>query len=203
MKRLDKIVEYLEGYQVACDVGSDHGYVLKKALDKRYIKKGIAVEIADGPLLNAKNNLSNYPITFYLSNGFDKVKEDFDVGIIAGMGAYTIVDILKRAPIRDYILQANDKVEVLREYLTNNDYTILDEDIAFEKHYYIILKVVPGYQKLSDEQIYLGPHLSTKKEARDYYLQRYNYLSKIIKQVDLETKVDLDKKIVMLKKVIE
>ena len=203
MKRLDKIVEYLEGYQVACDVGSDHGYVLKKALDKRYIKRGIAIEIAKGPLSNTRNNLSDYPVTFYLSDGFDKLTEDFDVGIIAGMGAYTIVDILKRAPKKHYILQANDKVEVLREYLTNNDYTILDEDIAFEKHYYIILKVVPGYQKLSDEQIYLGPHLSMNKDARNYYLQRYNYLSKIIKQVDLETKVDLDKKIVMLKKVIE
>ena len=44
-KRIDSIVEALKGYHTALDIGTDHGYVLKHALDQHYIKKGIASDL--------------------------------------------------------------------------------------------------------------------------------------------------------------
>ncbi len=202
MKRLDYIASLLKGYDIALDIGSDHGYVLNKALDLGYIKKGIASEIAPGPLENAKTNLKNYPVTFYLSDGFDKINEKFDIAIISGMGVYTIIDILNRAPKCEYILQPNDKHEVLRKYLMENGYIITEEHITFDKFYYIIIKVKPGNENLSEEDIFLGPKLRLNKNAKDYYKLKYDQLSKILLVCDNETKKNITKQINYLKKVI-
>ena len=201
MNRLDKIASLLQGYEVACDIGTDHGYVLRKAFDQNYIKEGIAVEIAEGPLKNAKENLKNYPVTFYLSDGFDKVSKDFDVGIISGMGVYTIIEILNKAPLRKYILQPNSKHEILRRYLSENNYVITDEHIVFDKFYYIIIEAEPGYEKLSEEDIFLGPKLKNKKEAKEYYVIEYNKLLDIVSKCDNKTKQKLEMHLTMLKKV--
>lgn len=202
MKRLDYIASLLKGYDVACDIGSDHGYVLKKALDLGYIKKGIASEIAPGPLENAKSNLKNYPVTFYLSDGFDKINEKFDIAIISGMGVYTIIDILNKAPKAKYILQPNDKHEVLRQYLQESGYIITEEHITFDKFYYIIIKVKPGIKTLSEEDIFLGPKLRLNKNAKDYYKLKYDQLNKILLVCDKETKKNITKQLKYLKKVI-
>ena len=202
MKRLDFIASLLKGYDTVLDIGSDHGYVLKKALDQNFIKKGIASEIAEGPLANAKSNLLNYPVTFYLSDGFDKIKADFDIAVISGMGVYTIIDIIKNGPKKPLILQPNDKLEILREHLSENGYKILDEYITFDKFYYIILKVEPGVENLTDEDIYLGPKLRLNPLAKDYYQKKYDQLNEILLVCDKETKKTIKKQINYLKKVI-
>ena len=202
MKRLDFIASLLKGYDTVLDIGSDHGYVLKKALDQNFIKKGIASEIAEGPLANAKSNLLNYPVTFYLSDGFDKIVADFDIAVISGMGVYTIIDIINKGPKKTLILQPNDKLEVLREYLSNNGYKIVNEYITFDKFYYIILKVEPGMENLSDEDIYLGPKLKQNPDAKDYYKQKYDQLNEILLVCDPVTKKTVTKQLNYLKKVI-
>lgn len=201
MSRLDQIVRLTKGYDVVADIGTDHGYVLKKALDLGYIKKGIASELRDGPLANAKNNLKGYPVSFYLSDGFEKIDEDFDLGIIAGMGVYTIIDILKNAPEKEYILQANDKVEILREYLATNNYKIVDEYVVFDKFYYVILKVEPGFEKISPKEIYLGPKLIKKETSTPYYQNKLDVILDIYKKAPKSRRKELDILINYLKKV--
>ena len=202
MKRLDLIASLLKGYDVAVDIGSDHGYVLKYALDNNYIKRGIASEIAEGPLNNAKSNLKDYPVTFYLSDGFDKINEKFDIGIISGMGVYTIMDILSKAPQAEYLLQPNDKHEILRDYLSKNNFQIIDEHITFDKFFYIVIHVKPGVEILSEEDIYLWPKLKHKKEARKYYKLKLSQLNEIYQKCDTKTKEKISKYINLLKGVI-
>lgn len=202
MKRLDLIASLLKGYDVAVDIGSDHGYVLKYALDNNYIKRGIASEIAEGPLNNAKSNLKDYPVTFYLSDGFDKIDEKFEIGVISGIGVYTIIDILSRAPQAEYLLQPNDKHEILREYLSKNNFQIVDEYITFDKFFYIVIHVKPGIEILSEEDIYLGPKLKYKKEAQKYYKLKLSHLCEIEKKCDDETKEKISKYIDILKGVV-
>jgi len=202
MKRLDLIASLLKGYDTACDIGSDHGYVLKYALDNNYIKRGIVGEIARGPLNNAKSNLKDYPVTFYLSDGFDKIDEKFEIGVISGIGVYTIIDILSRAPQAEYLLQPNDKHEILREYLSKNNFQIVDEYITFDKFFYIVIHVKPGIEILSEEDIYLGPKLKYKKEAQKYYKLKLSHLCEIEKKCDDETKEKISKYIDILKEVV-
>lgn len=193
MNRIDLIVELTKGYDVLIDVGCDHGYVLREALSKGYVKRGIATDIGEGPLNSAKKNLLGYPVNFYLSNGFNKVDETFDLAIITGMGAKLISDILSGSKVNDatYILGANDKQEVLRTYLLNNGYEILDEHVIYDGFYYIFIKVKKGKMELNPEEIYTGKHLYDKKEAKAYFLHKINHLSDLIQKVEGNRKEEL------------
>ncbi|MFR0367939.1 SAM-dependent methyltransferase [Candidatus Phytoplasma palmae] len=53
MKRIMFIVSLIKGYNVVLDIGTDHGLVLKKALQLKYINKGIAVDVKINPLRKA------------------------------------------------------------------------------------------------------------------------------------------------------
>lgn len=179
--RIDALVEQTKGINTLLDIGCDHGLVLKKALDENYIKVGIAADINKKPLASAKANLANYPVSYILSDGFEAVNMKYDGVVIAGVGATLITKILDKAPAVDitYILQANGKYDILRYYLMNNNYKIIDETIVYEKHYYVILKVVRGNMQLSNKEIYLGPILKTKHSSISYYkhlLKKYNPL---------------------------
>ncbi len=187
-KRLSLLAELLKGYDVALDIGTDHGFVLKEAIDKGYIKKGIASDIGEGPLKQAKKNLKNYPIDFVLSNGFEDIHSPYDIVIIAGMGVYTIRDILEQDHERKtYLLQANDKYEILRSYLSEHHFKIIDEYLIHDKFFYIVMKVVPGEMMLSDEDLYLGPVLKHKAEAKPYYQYQIDKLTDICKVADKKT----------------
>ncbi|VEU82055.1 tRNA (adenine(22)-N(1))-methyltransferase [Acholeplasma hippikon] len=194
MNRIDLIVELTKGYDVVADIGCDHGYVLKYALDKGYIKEGIATDIGKGPLESAKKNLVGYPVKFYLSDGFKKVNEHFDLAIITGMGSKLITDILKESKVQDatYLLGANEKQEVLRQYLLENGYEILDEYVIYDGFYYVFIKVKKGMMTLTDEEIYTGKHLYNKLEAKDYFLHKINHLSDLIDKVHGKRREELE-----------
>lgn len=54
MNRIAFIGELTKGYETVIDIGSDHGLVLKYALDHKYIKHAVASDINKGPLNHAK-----------------------------------------------------------------------------------------------------------------------------------------------------
>src|SRR5690606_2426325 len=118
MKRIEFIASLLKGYEVAIDIGSDHGFVLKEALVNGYIKKGIATDNKIGPLKAAQENLKGYDVEFVLSDGFKSVNKSADVAVVAGMGAHLICDILSHSPFQlDFILGPNDRLGIVRKYL--------------------------------------------------------------------------------------
>lgn len=200
MKRIDFLASLTKGYQKIIDIGTDHGLVLKKAFDQGYIKSAIATDINPLPLNSARINLSGYPVHFVVTDGFKNLNDDFELAIIAGMGSYTIIDILEDAPTnKTYILQSNDKVEILRSYLTKHNFKISDEWIIFDKFYYVIIKAESGNEILTEEDIFLGPILKTKPERINYYQSMIKRLELILKSCDDETKVVILKKINWLK----
>ncbi|MDO8168255.1 tRNA (adenine(22)-N(1))-methyltransferase TrmK [Candidatus Phytoplasma melaleucae] len=144
MKRILFIVSLLKGYETVLDIGTDHGLVLKKALDLRYIQRGIAVDINLKPLENAQRNLKNYPVDFYLSDGFQQIQVDFDLAIICGMGAYTIINILKKSfyPGKYFLLGCQSKIHYLIIWLQKNNFVIIKHYIFFDKINYIFFKVL-------------------------------------------------------------
>jgi len=193
-KRILFLAELTKGYHSVLDIGTDHGFVLEKAFEKGYIQKGIASDLREQPLKSAKNNLKNYPVTFVISDGFLAIKDDYDLAIIAGMGAHLIKDIMNHAPKRDitYILQPNDKIDILREYLMNHGFSIIDEYLVKDKFYYVVLKVKRGQSKLSPEDIILGPVLRHKPESRQFYDHKLLQIDKIYENADEKRREELD-----------
>lgn len=183
-KRIAFLASLLKGYQVAVDIGTDHGYVLKEAFDQGFIKRAIASDLREKPLTSAMMNLENYPVTFVLSDGFLNIKEPFDVALVAGMGAYLINEIMTHAPKGDqtYLLQPNDKQEIVRENLMHHGWMITNEWVIHDKFYYVIMEVKRGHMVLTKEDLILGPSLKIKPEAKDYYQFKLAQLNRIIDQ---------------------
>src|SRR5690554_2605591 len=186
MNRIAFIGELTKGYETVIDIGSDHGLVLKYALDHKYIKHAVASDVNQGPLNHAKKNLAGYPVRFYLSDGFKQVQSDFDLALITGMGPHLIIDILnevKDLEHKTYILGANEKVEVLRKWLSDNGFNIVDEYVIYDTFFYVFLKVEKGQMKLTQEELFIGPKLKHKPERKAYYNHKVKHYKKILTQV--------------------
>lgn len=143
IKRIFFIASLTKDYDKVLDIGSDHGLVLKKAFDLKYIKTAIASDNKLKPLMQAKKNLQNYPVVFYLSNGFDNITENFDLALICGMGVFLIIKILSQAPNKNkhFLLGPQGKTIYLLEWLKQNNFIILERYEIFDKFYYLFLKV--------------------------------------------------------------
>lgn len=173
--RIKEMVKYLDGKQVLVDVGCDHGYLIIEGFLNNKIKKAFAIDNKIGPLNNAKTNISKYDfykdVTFLLSDGLEKLTEEFDVIVFGGMGGLLITELLKKEyqKLKDarIIIQANRNNYEIRKYLVNQNYKISEESIIFDdsKFYEIII-----FEKNSEliiyeeKELYLGPVLLKNKE---------------------------------------
>lgn len=202
MERLNKIVNYINENDIVADVGCDHGYLLKLALENKNIKKGYAIDNKIGPLNCAKTNLSRYNnFDFVLSDGLKQVDaNDINCAVIAGMGGTLICDIIndsidKFKKIKKIILCPNRNIDKVRVFLNDNGFKIIDEDIVFEDDkYYEILVINLGNQKLSEKEIFFGKFLLEKNEKvfqnkwKEYYdkiknIDKKEYEKKLIEGV--------------------
>lgn len=186
MKRLNAILEYINSSDIVCDVGCDHGYLLKLALDNKNIKKGYAVDNKIGPLESAKFNLKDYSnIIFCLSDGLTKVDyPDINCVVIAGMGGMLINKIFldslsKFNNINKVIVAPNKNVDKVRKTFTNNGYMInnesilVDDDITYE-----IIEFIKGKQALNKNELMFGPYLL--KNKNEAFINKWtSYLNKI------------------------
>ena len=177
-QRLKDIASLVDNCDVIADIGTDHGYLPIYLIQTGQAKKAFASDVAIGPLNKAVESINKYQlndvIETRLCSGLAKIPSYVHTVIMAGMGANLIVDILKEAKYKyqTYILQANLNVNVLRKYLTENNFTIVDEKVTYvNKKYYEILKVKVGHQVLTEQEIKYGPiNLKTKSE---FFVKKY------------------------------
>jgi tRNA (adenine22-N1)-methyltransferase len=151
-ERLNFIVKNIENTSVLADIGTDHGYIPLYALKNGICSKAIAVDINKEPLDKAKLNAilegMGDELEFRLGDGLAVLGQgEVDVTVIAGMGGNLIRDILEAhiEKVNDMsylILQPAQNPEVLREYLYNNNYEIISEDLCLDDNiYYEFFKV--------------------------------------------------------------
>ena len=138
MKRLEVIASYIPPYQTIADIGCDHGYLIKIAIDNYNIEKAFAVDNKEMPLQSAKNLLSNYPnVTFSLSYGISMLPDDIDVVVMSGMGGTLIKKIIEKdfeklRNVKRIIVEANRDEQKVRTLLVNNHFKITNEVIMEE-----------------------------------------------------------------------
>lgn len=91
---------------VLADIGSDHGYLAQSLLDRRIVGRAIVTDIAEMPLLNAKNTLgARKDVEYRLCPGMEGDFSEADIAVIAGMGGDLISEILRtHGKVKDDIL---------------------------------------------------------------------------------------------------
>ena len=195
-KRLKKIAEMIEKNKVVFDVGSDHALlpcflVMNNITDRVY-----AGEIGKGPYQKSIENIEKYnleeKVIPLISDGLDKAESDVEVVVIAGMGFHTIKHILDNCDINRYdyfIVQSNNDVDKLRQYLSDHNYTIEDEMVVFDDFYYQIIRFSGRYHdRYSDIEIKYGPVLLDRKD--DEFLSYLEYCRNRLIQINLKANKD-------------
>ncbi len=197
--RLMTIAHNVYPYRNLIDIGTDHCLVPIYLLLNEIIDKAIASDLNYGPIKEAKKNIEYYhledKIELRLGNGLNIINNQdlCDVIIIAGMGGRLITSILdmgldKIKNNKRLILQPNIDEDIVRYWLCENHYEIVNENIIKddEKFYEIIVgKKQIDKINYSSTDIKFGPVLL--KDKNPIFLEKWNNI--------LLTKKEIIKKI--------
>ena len=151
-KRLMKIASYVNYCEAIADIGTDHGYIPIYLVKNNKCNSAIASDINKGPIEKASTNIRfeglSEKIKCLLGGGLKPLKVGEVNGvIIAGMGGNLIRDIIlediEKVKLYDFlILQPAQNPEVLRKFLYNNNFEILNEDLILDDgKFYELFKV--------------------------------------------------------------
>lgn len=228
-KRLQFIADHIDKCKSIIDVGTDHGYIPIYCVQNNLCERAIASDINKEPVKKAEMNAGlegvKKNIDVRLGGGFDVIKAgEVEGAVIAGMGGNLIRDILekeieKTKAFKFLILQPAQNPEVLREYLYNNGYEIIDEDLCIDEDiYYELFKVrkTQNSEKCNLDKIYyefsprllkdknklMLPYLESKEEKYKRILSfiKDDSESALNRKRDIENKL---KEIESFKKVLE
>ena len=178
--RLQACCDFVHSGDRVADIGCDHGYLGIYLLKNGIAQSVIASDIREGPLQSAVRNSEMFGVrdkmTFYLSDGARNIPRDFDTLVCAGMGGDTMVSILDAASWLKsdqyrLILQCQSKNAILRRYLSDNGWKILQEQIIPDgKFLYTVMEVIwqPG-TPLTPGQCYFPPVLQESEHVSAYY----------------------------------
>ena len=183
--RLEEIINLVEDNSIVADIGTDHGIVPYELIKSNKAKKVIASDISEKSLdkLREKLDYLDEPekIILNVSDGLDNLNEyQVDTIIISGMGGNLIVDILNKnidvaKSANCLILGANNSLSVLRKFLHDNSFEIIEEVDLFENDkYYQIIKIKVGKQLFSNDYEYeFGKFLiDNKSENLKQYIKQ-------------------------------
>lgn len=208
-KRLNRIADLVLRDKIVFDVGSDHALLPCYLIKHDIAKKVYAGDNKVGPLNSAISNIKAYgyedKIYPILSDGLEKADDDVEVVIIAGMGYYTVESILNNANLNKYeqiIVQINKNSHLLRKYISEHNYTILDEDVVYDEFYYEIVVFNTNYhESYTNKEIEFGPVLLKKRS--ETFIEYMNYRAKQIKKIIEQAKLEDNPKLIELSKIEE
>ncbi|WP_339547741.1 tRNA (adenine(22)-N(1))-methyltransferase [Pseudomonas sp. RA_35y_Pfl2_P32] len=168
--RLERVAAHVPAGARLADIGSDHGYLPVALMRRGAIAAAVAGELAATPFHSAQRTVRDNGleacISVRLANGLAAIEptDEIDALTICGMGGETIRDILDSGKTRlsgqeRLILQPNGGEQPLRQWLMDNGYSIVSEDVLRENRfdYEIIVAERAGPVSYSAEQLYFGP----------------------------------------------
>lgn len=213
--RLQTIYDMLKKGMIVADIGSDHAFLPIELVKTGKSEKVYACEIADGPLLRAKNNIEKYgfsdKVIAIKSDGLNNVPIDTEAIVVAGVGFYTVKKIFednlsRLDKFKQIIIQVNSDIDLLRKWISDNNFTIENEIIIKKRHYYTIIEISTKYNEgYNSKEILFGPVLmKTKTDVYIYYLSKelIKY-KKILPKVDYNKKEEINKKIKFINEIIK
>ncbi|MBD9462929.1 tRNA (adenine(22)-N(1))-methyltransferase [Pseudomonas sp. Pdm06] len=168
--RLERVAAHMPAGAHLADIGSDHAYLPVALLRRGVIATAVAGEVALTPLRAAERTVGEngleQRISVRLANGLAAIEPEDGITAISlcGMGGETIRDILDSGKARlsgheRLILQPNGGEQPLRQWLMENGYRILCEEVLRENRFYyeIIVAERAGPVTYTAEELYFGP----------------------------------------------
>lgn len=168
--RLERVAAHMPAGARLADIGSDHGYLPVALMRRGAIAAAVAGEVAQTPFHAAvrtvRDNGLEQQITVRQANGLAAIEAADEITAISicGMGGETIRDILESGKARlsgreRLILQPNGGEQPLRQWLMENNYRILCEELLRENGFYyeIIVAERAGPMLYTAEELYFGP----------------------------------------------
>ena len=155
------IANLVDNSKVLADVGCDHAYISINLLEKGKVERIIASDLREGPLNIARDNIRLYGfedrIETRLCAGLCGYEAgEVDTILISGMGGMLVkeilsesIDVVKMADT--LILEPQSDLRVVRAYLKDIGFEIIDEDMLNEGgKYYQIIKAVKSKERIED-----------------------------------------------------
>ena len=162
-KRLLLAASFARKGDFVADVGTDHAYLPIYLYKSGIIRGAVVSDVNEGPIVRAANNIAEFSckgaIIPLLSDGLCKIDEySPDTVFILGMGGELIVNIISKAEwLKErktrLILQPMTHAEILRAYLFDNGFEILDETLVEDGKIYQITVVEYTDDNVSDADI--------------------------------------------------
>lgn len=197
-ERLLTIANEIKIGETMADIGTDHGFLPLFLWENNISPKVIMTDISKGSLGKAKENCNKfYPdekFDLRLGNGIEVLKEnEVDCIVMAGMGGILMTEIMgkdknKAKSCNKFILQPRNNIGILRYWLYNNGFSVINEQLVGEGKYICeVITAVPiekaVIRSMGPERIeYQYPHSLIKFKGpltREY----------------LSTKLDIEKNI--------
>ena len=175
--RLTVVAGQITRGNTIADIGTDHGYIPIYMTMNGYSPKAIAMDVNEGPLTRARDNIVKYglldKVVTKLSDGLNNLLEnEADTIVIAGMGGLLTIRILDNGQnvahsAKELILSPHSDVHLVREYLADNGFEIINEEIVLDDgKFYFVLKVVNGSMTIADDmEKYYGKYLIERRDA--------------------------------------
>lgn len=200
--RLQLVYGLVYRCNVLADIGCDHGYLPIALVGNKVAKSAIAMDINEGPLESAKENILAYglehQITTRLSDGLKELKpNEAEVITICGMGgklmARIIADSIEVAKTaRCLVLEPQSEFADLRMTLHELGFIIDAEAMVEESHkFYPVIRAIYLPKKaakveLSSAQYKYGPKLIEDKNPvlLSYLRQQLNLYTRLFNQLD-------------------
>ncbi|PWE45511.1 tRNA (adenine-N(1))-methyltransferase [Pseudomonas prosekii] len=171
--RLERVAAHVPAGARLADIGSDHGYLPVALMRRGLIAAAVAGEVALTPFNAAQRTVRESDLDAQISvrhaSGLAAIEPGDAINAISicGMGGETIRDILDRGQSRlsgkeRLILQPNGGEQPLRQWLMDNSYRILCEELLRENRFYYEIIVAERAERAepvtySAEELYFGP----------------------------------------------
>ncbi|NMY49742.1 tRNA (adenine(22)-N(1))-methyltransferase TrmK [Pseudomonas sp. WS 5011] len=168
--RLERVAAHVPAGARLADIGSDHAYLPVALMRRGVIEAAVAGEVAVTPFHAAERSVRESDlsprISVRLADGLAAIEAGDAITAISicGMGGERIRDILDSGKARlrgqeRLILQPNGGEQPLRQWLMDNGYRILSEEVLRENRfaYEIIVAERSGSVTYSAEELYFGP----------------------------------------------
>lgn len=162
--RLQSIANFIPRNSIVADIGTDHGYIPQYLIENGICKHIIASDVSQGSLNKTISLIEEFKLSDRiiprLGYGLEILKPfEADTVVMAGMGGLLIRDIMEKdnkltISITSFVLQPMIASKELREYLFNNSFIIIDEELVKEDDkYYEIIYAKKG-KDLIEKEIY-------------------------------------------------
>lgn len=170
-KRLKFIADKVKENSNVLDVACDHGLLaiyLEKEKNCKVIASDIKKSAIEGALVNKDKFYSN--VEFFIADGLDKLNDDIDTVIIAGLGSQTVIEILDTdlKNVNTLIVSVQKDLEDFRRFIHTKGFKI-EESLVFDKRYYNVFYLTKGIEKYSNVEYKYGKDLIDNKENINYF----------------------------------